>query len=68
MSSFSWDLQPRYRGLLEVQVEDTEELMEDILGDLVEEGNVLNLLLYLWLERGVEFLSSVEVVLGENEL
>ena len=44
-----------------------EELMEDILGDLVEEGNVTNLLLYLWLERGVEFLSSLEVVLGEDE-
>ena len=67
MLSFSWDLQPRYRGLLEVQVEDTEELMEDILGDLVEEGNGLNLLLYLWLERGVEFLSSVEFGLGEDE-
>ena len=48
-------------------MEDTEELMEDILGDLVEEGNVMNLLLYLWLERGVEFLSSLEVVLGEDE-
>ena len=48
-------------------MEDTEELMEDILGDLVEEGNVMNLLLYLWLERGVEFLSGVEVVLGEDE-
>jgi hypothetical protein len=66
--SFSWDLQPRYRGLLEVEeVEDTEELMEDILGDLVEEGNVLNLLLYLWLESGVEFLSSLEAVLDEDE-
>ena len=42
-----------------------EELMEELLGDLVEEGKVPNLLLYLWLERGVEFLSSVEVVLGD---
>ena len=67
MFSFSWDLQPRYRGLLEVEEEDTEELMEDILGDRAEEGNVLNLLLYLWLERGVEFLSSVEFGLGEDE-
>ena len=48
-------------------MEDMEELMEDILGDLVEEGNVLNLLLYLWLERGVGFLSGVEVVLGKDE-
>ena len=64
MLSFSWDLQPRYRGLLEVEVEDTEELMEDILGDLAEEVSVLILLLYLWLESGVELLSSVEVVLG----
>ena len=44
-----------------------EELMEDVPGELVEEGNVLNLLLYLWLESGVEFLSSVEVVLREDE-
>ena len=48
-------------------MEDMEELMKDILGDLVEEGNVLNLLLYLWLERGVEFLSGAEVGLGEDE-
>ena len=48
-------------------MEDKEELMEDMLGDLVEEGNMLNLLLYLWLERGVEFLSSLEAVLGEDE-
>ena len=48
-------------------MEDMEELMEDILGDLVEEGNVLNLLLYLWLESGVEFLSSLEAVLDEDE-
>ena len=67
MLSFSWDLQPRYRGWLQVEVEEMEELMEDILGDLVEEGNGLNLLLHLWLERGVEFLSSVKVVLGEDE-
>ena len=65
MASLSWDLQPRYSGLL--YVEDTEELMEDILGDLVEEGNVMNWLLYLWLERGVEFLSSLEAVLDEDE-
>ena len=41
--------------------------MEDLLGDLVEEGRVLYLLLYLWLDRGVEFLSSVEVVLGDAD-
>ena len=43
------------------------ELMEEQLGDLVEEDKVPNLILYLWLERGVEFLSSVEVVLGDEE-
>ena len=44
-----------------------EEWMEEMLGDLAEEDNGLNLLLYLWLERGVEFLSSVEVVLEVAE-
>ena len=43
------------------------ELIEEQLGDLVEEDKVPNLILYLWLERGVEFLSSVEVVLGDEE-
>ena len=66
MSSLSWDLQPRYTCLLGVEeMVELEELMEELLGDLVEEGKVPNLLLYLWLERGVEFLSSVEVVLGD---
>ena len=41
-----------------------EELMEELLGDLVDEVRVLILLLYLWLERGVEFLSAV---LGDSE-
>ena len=64
MSSLSWDLQPRYTFLLGVQeVEELEEWMEEVLGDLVERDKGLSLLLYLWLERGVDFLSSVEVVL-----
>ena len=44
-----------------------EEWMEEMLGDLAEEDNGLNLLLYLWLDRGVEFLSRVEVALGVTE-
>ena len=60
MSSLSWDLQPRYTGLLGVEGRgEMEELMEELLGDLVDEVRVLILLLYLWLERGVEFLSAV---------
>ena len=35
--------------------------------DLVDEVSVLILLLYRWLERGVEFLSSVEAVLKDAE-
>ena len=45
------------------EVEELEEWMEEVLGDLVERDKGLSLLLYLWLERGVDFLSSVEVLL-----
>ena len=61
VSSLSWDLQPRYTGLLGVE---GRGKMEELLGDLVDEVRVLILLLYLWLERGVEFLSAV---LGDSE-
>ena len=65
VSGLSWDLQPRYTGLLGVEGRgEMEELMEELLGDLVDEVRVLILLLYLWLERGVEFLSAV---LGDSE-
>ena len=60
VSSLSWDLQPRYTGLL--GVEGRGEMV-----DLVDEVSVLILLLYHWLERGVEFLSSVEAVLEDAE-
>ena len=36
------------------------EFMDAVLADLTDDGKVLNLLLYLWLESGVEFLESVE--------
>ena len=50
MSSLSWDLHPRYTCLGEALVEPVEfRHVKD--PDLVEEGKVLNLLLYLWLER-----------------
>ena len=42
-----------------------EEFMDAVLADLTDEGKVLNLLLYLWLESGVEFLESVEVLDSE---
>jgi hypothetical protein len=44
-----------------------EEMMKELLGNLVEEDKGPNLLLYRWLERGVEFLSSLEDVLREDE-
>lgn len=69
VSSLSWDLQPRYTFVLGDTVAglmaELEELIDEMLGDLEEVGKALILLLYLWLDRGVEFLSRVEVVLGE---
>ena len=50
-----------------IAVEEMEELMEEQLGDLVEEDKVPNLILYLWLERGVVFLSGVKVDFGDEE-
>jgi len=44
-----------------------EEFIDEMLGDLEEDCIVLTLLLYLWLESGVELLSSEEVVLGDEE-
>lgn len=41
------------------------EFMDAVLADLTDDGKVLNLLLYLWLESGVEFLESVEVLDSE---
>lgn len=69
VSSLSWDLQPRYTfGLGEIVaglMAELEELIDEMLGDLEEDGKALSLLLYLWLDRGVELLSRVEGVLGE---
>ena len=48
-------------------LDDMEEFMDEMLGDLDDDCIVLNLLLYLWLERGVEFLSSDDGVLGDEE-
>ena len=42
------------------------EFIDAVLADLTDEGKVLNLLLYLWLERGLQFLGSVEVVLLDS--
>ena len=50
-----------------LEMVELNELMEELLGDLVEEDKVPYLLLYLWLWRGVEFLSCMEVVLGDEE-
>ena len=64
MSSLSWDLHPKYTCLGEALVEPVEFI--DVKDpDLVDEGKVLNLLLYLWLERWVERLASEEVYPGD---
>ena len=66
MSSLSWDLQPRYIWPFKEELVELAEFIDAVLADLTDEGKVLNLLLYLWLESGVEFLESVEVVLLDS--